>query len=344
MKAAILAGGNLDYVESILPIMSVVFNDVYCISRPNDEQIKEAWEQCDFIWWEWASNGIEKLTAMPKKPIIVIKDYGPIYIEGGYTCVRQMDRYAEGNITNHSMRAQNTIENIDWRKVDMMLFFTFIIRDDFVKAYPNIDCSKDIFFGKGFNYENKKEFPKQACIIGRMSPEKDIDFAIDAFCDPRLKDWQLVIKGFNFINPDRSDAFYQQTILDRCQHFDLPFNKILIEEWGDTKELLRKSSLVLSTSVSETGHLTIMEGMAMGCFGLVRDWAGSDRLYPLSPRIHSSTDLADAILEWDNNSYNQKLKLSKESTKNIRFHPQTGGEDINKAKKIINELVDTEFK
>ena len=47
----------------------------------------------------------------------------------------------------------------------------------------------------------------------------------------------------------------------------------------DKNEFFKDKKYVLSASIRESGHISVMEGMLCGCKPLIRDWIGSDDIY-----------------------------------------------------------------
>lgn len=75
--------------------------------------------------------------------------------------------------------------------------------------------------------------------------------------------------GGKFFEPDMQELFEEHKT-----------DNVYFHGWiSDVNEFFQDKTYVLSTSVRESNHLSIMEGMACGCIPLVYNWVGADFLY-----------------------------------------------------------------
>jgi glycosyltransferase involved in cell wall biosynthesis len=307
------------------------------------EDIDLAHKESDLIWWEWAKGGIDYLTSLPRRcPIILRGRAGDILPRLEYACVRERSRYNGGTMSLDSIETYKNLKKIDWRKIDLLLFNAEHIKREFESIYPDIDVRKDTLLCKDFKYVVKREFPKVACILCRVSIEKDLDFAVDGFCDRRLKDWTLIIKGSlpSSESLEWMDRKYYSQLKFKIDKSIMSHN-VVFEDWGDSEETFAKSSVILSTSVSEGIANTVMEGMSRGCYPIVRNWIGAEEYYGESKIVNSPEDITSALLEWDGLSEKEKEILSVKTINGVSQDAQKGGEDPCKIYNLVKSIINT---
>lgn len=348
MKITYFCGNSMIFSAPIISALSHITNKLECyqVFNPlNDldiDRMRKAWEKSDLIWWDWGNNGLDILTSWEKKVPIIVRCFageGSAYRR--YAPRRCYEIYNDKNIPSYNMKNNFIeLESIDWDKVDLLLFRSQPILDDFIIDLPNINCKFDTLMMRKYHYEEKEDFSCVASMIGRISREKDIDFILDVFCDDRLSHWELILKGYSDARGrgrTQSDL-YLKNITDRLKHSKLN-NIIRLERWGDPRSTYRESSLVLSSSLSEGCQNSIMEGMAMGCAPMVRNWKRAYECFPLSPVIENEDDMINSILSWECLNKENKKKLSDDCIEAIRTSHYMGGEDHNKVGLFVSQLV-----
>jgi glycosyltransferase involved in cell wall biosynthesis len=92
-------------------------------------------------------------------------------------------------------------------------------------------------------------------------------------------------------------AYYEQfySEIDRSPHG----NSVVFETYGDDVSLwFSKIGFILSTSDFEGSHQSVAEGMASGAIPIIRNWPGSELLYPAKYVVTSVEEAVAAILRW----------------------------------------------
>lgn len=150
-----------------------------------------------------------------------------------------------------------------------------------------------------------------------MSPKlKRLDLAIDIFeklwtIDKRYK---LYIKGkhpqeYPWLWNNESEREFYETVFKRISEA-VWRDSVIFDGFGnDIPEWLQKINFVLSTSDSESFHLSPGEGMASGAFPVILNWDGSNTIYPSEYIYQNIDECVKSIL--DTNSIDDKNVMRK---------------------------------
>lgn len=99
--------------------------------------------------------------------------------------------------------------------------------------------------------------------------------------------------------------------------------------------------IILGLSTEETGHYSIAEAMATGCYPIMSEWWGSEGIYPDSSRHKSFINILAAIQKWGRLAIEQKLAYSKGARIYVRDYLNSkvcDKEIVNHVKGVLNGL------
>jgi glycosyltransferase involved in cell wall biosynthesis len=338
MKVTLIFGNITQFSLKLIDFFNGLPYEFEVLENPTELEISRAWETSDLIWWEWCKNGIEYLTSLPRRcPIIVRGRAGDIVPRLEYACIRERCRQRKEEMLIDRMTTLDTLSKIDWRKVDVLFFNAPHIKREFESIFPNVDCKMETLLFRDFQYEEKEEFPKVAIMPSRISIEKDLWFAMEAFTHWSLSDWKLIVQG---VDQNGCSEFFDKQYYDELMFKINKSNLAKIVEfrkWNDLNSAYKEASIVLNTSVSEGIANTVMEGMAMGCYPIVRNWIGAAEYYPTASIVKSTEDLIEELSLWGKKSDEDKRSLSTQSIEAIKTDIHKGSEDEDKVYRIIRE-------
>lgn len=335
MRIAYLSGNTNQFSQKVIKTLKEISSDFIDIIKPTPAQITKIWANYDLIVWDWCKGGIELLSSMPKRSkIIVLGKAGDILPRMEYACVRERFKRRKDLMSINSVSTYKTLEKVNWKNIDLLLFESEHIKDEFEELYPDNKCAKDTVLHRDFNYQIKNKFHNIACLICRISIEKDIEFAIEVF--KRTPYMKLIIQGpkTNSNHAEWFDISYfkeLQVISDGCSNIEF-------REWKDPFETYAESSIIISTSISEGIASSVMEGMSMGCYPIIRNWIGADKCYPYATIVSSINHFSLELSKWYNLSNVEKKEASNSAMQNIKNDPHKGGEPEDILKNKIYEL------
>jgi len=335
MKVNFVSENSTQFSDRVIETLRDLSDDVTVHVFPTEKIIQEVWESSDLIVWDWCKTGLQKLTSMPKRcPIVAMGKAGDILPRLEYTCIRERCRFRGVPMNIDHCTTYRTIPAIDWDKIDLLLFESPHLLDEFEDLFPFVKCSKHIVLHRNFRYETKTDLSLVAALVCRISVEKDIQFAIETFRE--LPEWKLIIQGP--INGDSSDEWMDKTYYASLRE-NAPMN-VRFVPWGNSYATYREASIILSTSVSEGIASSVMEGMAMGCFPVIRNWPGARQCYPYANVVETPVAMTQALREWEALSLPEKLLISNNAIQAIREDVHKGGENPQLFVSLIKGVVD----
>ncbi len=124
-----------------------------------------------------------------------------------------------------------------------------------------IDLSK-------FTIDENKKLNKNIAWAGRLCANKGAQMLLLIAEMMQPYDYKIHVAGM-FQERDLEQLFLERK----------PENLILYTWQQNMNDFFRDKSFILSTSVRESTQITLLEGMACGCYPLIYNWIGADELY-----------------------------------------------------------------
>jgi glycosyltransferase involved in cell wall biosynthesis len=114
-------------------------------------------------------------------------------------------------------------------------------------------------------------------LIGWNAPDKDAVWALDLLAQLRQVDprWELVIAGAgpaDDAHPYEKD--YEAAVRARADQPDVAGAVTFLGQRDDIAVVLQDVGVIVSSSVRESFHVAVAEGIASGAFPVIRDWPG----------------------------------------------------------------------
>jgi glycosyltransferase involved in cell wall biosynthesis len=227
-------------------------NQVRHFSGDRLERMQELLKWADLAWFEWCDQLLIAATKLPKTCHIICR--------------------------LHSYEAFSDMpQQVDWSKVDHLVFVNKSVRDLVRNNIPATLPTTIIYNGvdlSRFVLPIDKPVTKKIASVGYINYKKNPALLLYAFKKIHEYDpgYTLHIAGQH---QDPRIELYMTNFLKR---HPLP---VFFEGWiEDMRGWYRDKQFVISTSLFESFHYSIAEGMASGCLPLIHDWFGSDYLYP----------------------------------------------------------------
>jgi len=172
---------------------------------------------------------------------------------------------------------------------------TGIPRDKMTVVYNAVDVGN-------LNVSKDDGYRFNLAIIGFCPKLKRLDLAIEVFEKLWMADnrYKLFIKGkmpaeYSWLWEQDEEREYYEEIFNKIESSPWK-DAVIFEEFGSIDIFLKKIGFVLSVSDFETFHLAPGEGMASGAIPVIRNWAGSELVYP-GEYIFATTDEMNDYVE-----------------------------------------------
>jgi glycosyltransferase involved in cell wall biosynthesis len=235
----------------------------------------------DVAWFEWCDQLLAAATKLPKTCPIICR--------------------------LHSYEAFTDMpEQVDWSKVDHLVYVNQSVKEIIGTRIPSIMPTSVVHNGvdlNRFTLPTDKPTTRKIASVGYINYKKNPALLLYSF------------KKLHEYNPEFSlhiagefqDARIQLYIQNFLNRHPLP---VYFEGWVDNMaEWYRDKQYVISTSLFESFHYSIAEGMACGVLPLIHDWYGSDYLYP-SEFMYGDPDACLELVK----------RLEKAETAKLRAH------------------------
>ncbi len=216
------------------------------------DQMRELMTWADVAWFEWCDNLVIAATRLPKVCRIVCR--------------------------LHSYEAFTDMPSqVDWTKVDRLIFVNRSVEEIFRRQVTAPVATTVIYNGvdlERYSIPVNKKGSKKIASVGYINYKKNPALLLYAFkkiheYDP---EYSLHIAGTH--QDPRIQLYFQQFL----EHSHLPIH---FDGWvEDMPGWYADKGYVISTSLFESFHYSVAEGMACGLIPLIHNWYGAAYLYP----------------------------------------------------------------
>jgi len=229
-----------------------VDNDVRVIERPTPERIREMCAWADLAWFEWCDELLVTASKMPKQCPIVCR--------------------------LHSYEAFTDLPSqVDWSRVDQLIFVNDSVRDLFERQVtcdtPRIVIPNGVDLDR-FTIPQPKRYGKKIASVGYINYKKNPTLLLYCFKKIHQYDPQFSLHIAGEFQDSRIQIYFE----DFLKKNPLPVH---FDGWvDDMPNWYADKDFVISTSLFESFHYSIAEGMASGLMPLIHHWLGAENLYP----------------------------------------------------------------
>lgn len=207
---------------------------------------------CDLAWFEWCDNLLINATKLPKSCLTLCRLHS-------YEAFTEMPR------------------QVDWSKVDHLLLVNESVRE-ILQLNTKVSAPISVIHNgvdlTRFTIPPNKPVGKRICSIGYINYKKNP--ALLLYCFKAIHDYDPT---YSFhIAGVHQDPRFQVYFHHLLPKLNIP---ITFDGWvNDVPAYLKDKDFVISTSLFESFHYSIAEGMASGVVPLIHDWMGAAQLYP----------------------------------------------------------------
>jgi len=239
------------FADDILTHLSAR-NEVRRSSGDSAQQMTELMQWADLAWFEWCDQLLIQATKLNKTCKIICRLHS-------YEAFTQMPA------------------EVDWSKVDRLILVNQNVVD-VLNEFHNIVVKKEIIHNgvdlNKFTIPDSKTYGKKICSLGYINYKKNPGLLL--YCFKAIHDYDPEFEFF--IAGQHQDPRIKVYFDHMLKRLDLPVH---LQDWvDDVPSYLRDKDFVISTSLFESFHYSIAEGMASGLLPLVHAWPGAENVYP----------------------------------------------------------------
>ncbi len=246
-------------------------NEVKIFDNSNLTEMKSLMEWADISWFEWCDQYLVEATKFDKKSKIVCR--------------------------LHSYEAFTDFPlQVDWEKVDLLIFVNKsvqqLVADKIAIKTPQVIIHNAVDTQK-FQIPTDKKRTKKIASVGYINYKKNPELLLYSF--KKIYDYDneysLHIAGQH--QDPRIKLYFEHFIKEN----NLPVN---FDGWvDDMPEWYADKDFVISTSLFESFHYSIAEGMASGLMPLIHNWYGAKYLYPEKYLFNTPDDCLTMLQEFE---------------------------------------------
>lgn len=239
------------FIQDIMRDLAVS-NEVRLFEGTTAEEFSALLEWADLAWFEWCDNLIIAATQLPKKCRIICR--------------------------LHSYEAFTDMPGkVDWSKVDRLIFVNPSVQEIFEQQL-SVKIAKNVIYNgvdvSRFSIPENKQSGKKIASVGYINYKKNPTLLL--YCFKKIheydREYSLHIAG-NHQDP-RIQLYFDHFLKEN----PLPIH---FDGWvEDMPTWYADKDFVISTSLFESFHYSIAEGMASGLLPLIHNWYGAKNLYP----------------------------------------------------------------
>lgn len=243
-------------------------NELKTFKRGSLTEMRDLLDWCDVAWFEWCDALLIQATNhLPKLCPIICR--------------------------LHSYETfTNMPEQVEWSRVDHLVFVNPSVETLLKQRLPDSLSTSVIYNAvdlKKYQIPVGKKFGKRIASVGYINYKKNPQLLL--YCFQKIQQWD---PEFEFhIAGEHQDPRIALYMKDMARKMGLNLH---FHGWvKDMPAFYRDMDFVISTSLFESFHYSIAEGMACGLTPLVHDWFGSENVYPEESRFLAPDDCLSIV-------------------------------------------------
>lgn len=313
MKIGIVCEG-WSFMEDLLKELRS-YHAVSILDPPfTSKRLESFMKSVNLLFVEWCGKYLPTITSLPKYCKIVNRLHGMAVMGRGVPWLKE----------------------IDWGKIDLMIFVNEHPRNIFKKmvSFPvkNIIIRNGVNLDK-FTYDPNRTYGKRIGFVGHFKKRKDPLPVIEMVRS--LPGWSLKV---------RSDPSVEPALTAKCMNLikSIP-NVQYVPHLDDMNSFYQDLDILVNNSTYESQGVAILEAMATGAYPLIRDWVEVPRvagkLYPPQNIYKNMMECRQKILEWASKSTEEKKTLSQAMRKIVK-DKYDAKVQVQKVRKTLESVAD----
>lgn len=259
-------------------------NSVRLFEKGSIEELRQLLNWADLAWFEWCDDLVIHASQLPKRCPMICR--------------------------LHSYEAFTDMPSrVDWSKIDRLLFVSDAVRHLVSPQLKDRVATSVITNGVDlarFAIPVRKPRGKKIASVGYINYKKNTPLLL--YCFKKIHDYDpeysLHIAG------EHQDPRVQLYVDNFLLRHPLPVH---FEGWvADMPAWYADKDYVISTSLFESFHYSIAEGMASGLMPLVHDWYGADMVYPEQYLFGDPDDCLDLLRRLEKENWAKRALANRE--------------------------------
>lgn len=269
--------GMESFVTPIIGELRQYFN-IYLFNGGHEYEFNEAMKHSNVGWFEWAVEHLVSASNYSKccKMITRMHSFEAFTDFPAQVNWNNIDRLIIPNISvfevNEFYKGFVVDKLAQEGKVADINEIPPHIPNNIISVIANpVDVSK-------FTFAKKHDYKKKICFVGHINFKKNFEYALNLFHELKLVDSEFTLHIAGDFQEPRH-ALYLDKFLKNNKY---QLNKdIYMYGWiSNVHEFYQDMDFIISSSLYESFHLSIMEAMSVGVIPLIYSWHGAEYIYP----------------------------------------------------------------
>ena len=246
-------------------------NEVRYFEGKDIRDLLQMMEWADIAWFEWCDQLLIEATKLPKVTKIICR--------------------------LHSYEIfTNMPEQIDWDKVDQLVFVNQSVKELYERKFSNNVAKTVIYNGvdsHAFTLNPQKTYGKKIASVGYINYKKNPALLLYVFKKIHEYDNEFSLHIAGTHQDPRLELYFEHFLKEH----PLP---VYFDGWvDDMPAWYADKDYIISTSLFESFHYSIAEGMLCGLLPLIHRWFGADYLYPKRHLFSDPDDCLQLMMRYD---------------------------------------------
>jgi len=253
-------------------------NEVRLFDGDTTSQMSELMEWADLAWFEWCDNLLIEGSHLPKKCNIVCRIHS-------YEVFTDMPSEVEWGNVDHIIFVNESVKELFERQVNCRTPRTVI--------HNGVDTNK-------FQIPSGKKYGKKIASVGYINDKKNPGLLLYSFKKIHQYDPEYSLHIAGEFQDDRIKLYFE----DFLKKNPLP---IYFDDWvDDMPSWYADKDYVISTSLFESFHYSIAEGMASGLMPLIHNWRGAGKIYPSEYLYNDPDECLNLLKELESGNFHRR--------------------------------------
>ncbi len=253
-------------------------NETRLFDGESTDQMIELMEWADLAWFEWCDNLVIEASNLSKKCNIICRI--------------------------HSYEVFTDLPSkVNWANVDHIMFVNESVKELFERQVecktPRSVIHNGVDTGK-FHIPSGKKYGKKIASVGFINDKKNPTLLLYCFKKIHQYDPEYSLHIAGEFQDSRLQLYFENFL----QKNDLPIH---YDGWVDDMPLwYEDKDFVISTSLFESFHYSIAEGMSAGLMPLIHDWRGADKIYPQDYLFNDPDECLNLLKQYESGNPNRR--------------------------------------
>lgn len=286
-KIAIFAN-HKTFVTDIIKRLEDDNNQITEYSADSGQSMSELLNSVDLAWFEWCDNLVIEASGLPKSCPIICRLHS-------YEAFTEMP------------------SQVNWKNVDHLIFVNKsvmeLVGEPSASTVPKTVIHNGVDIDR-FTIPENKTYGKKIASVGYINYKKNPPLLLYCFKKIYEYDQEFTFHIAGLHQDPRIKLYFDNFLKESPLPIEFCGWVKNMPEWYQDKDY------VISTSLFESFHYSIAEGMASGLMPLIHNWYGAKHLYPEEHLFADPDACLELVKEFEKNDSSKQAQINRKFISN----------------------------